>query len=800
MDDAVRQSLPQPPHDRGTNTPQASQIPSGAGGFGSISSPAVGWDGFARATSPALATILKPLFRGDVCVSLAYRVRSAFYLRPGTAATPTVATLLQQPEDLKGYHLHIHNSPCGDNEVVSATEREEGRGSRDQTLIAPTERLRRSVWLWFWGIVVGIAVVAAVLGAVSVFWDPFPGFLAGVPPEQKSAWYVGILVGVEALLLVLERGYSKAMEGREWFHHALRPSYEAKDSPRPSDAEVANMYSEVLGNHDFPRFLREVPVLLFLPPGKYDTDEIVSASGGPFDKRELRRVALRFGVNYDDFSEWLVADSRKRYGRRVNRAMVRLTSLPETHLRSDGRNVISLKVGRCRYEDFLMTDYATLWKIEPQEASMRDLLETRTDGDGWIAPTDFVESAKRFSMMIGVTVLITAFQQGTQEPVLILQRRSGRVKEGKGGVGASASGGMEWRRDRIMPPSLGPYDPRTWILGAKSLSVMKAALNETYEELGLRPRDLRGGGVMAPAIIGAGYNLLHGRDLNFYLHFHSTLSFEEILRCSRDARDRWEMQHLVPVRLRDLVAAWQGGSSSRVAAALASDGNRHLLAALTCFFAGGRADRFHLTVPSTPAERQSEQAEGRTGAQAKRLVLVMGAPGTGKSDVSRHLCELLGAAHLDKDLINEAFVSCDRESSFYEVHIRDQSYEAVYKLAKENLSHGVSVILDAPFLGPVKDEKWRKRIEGIATETSSKLEIVQVLLSEETLRERLRKRNEPRDRQRLEDDRVWREWIEKEPPSREITWPNQSVIAFWNDGELSRAKVQSQIAEKLHDS
>src|SRR5690606_5506224 len=98
-----------------------------------------------------------------------------------------------------------------------------------------------------------------------------------------------------------------------------------------------------------------------------------------------------------------------------------------------------------------------------------------------------------------------------------------------------------------------------------------------------------------------------------------------------------------------------------------------------------------------------------------KLVLVAGAPGSGKTFVGKQLA--MGSAVLvDKDTVSILFTEAmlpllgshpdDRESERYLTRIRNLEYAAMMHQAFENLELGHSVVCVAPFVRELTDAAW----------------------------------------------------------------------------------------------
>ncbi len=92
--------------------------------------------------------------------------------------------------------------------------------------------------------------------------------------------------------------------------------------------------------------------------------------------------------------------------------------------------------------------------------------------------------------------------------------------------------------------------------------------------------------------------------------------------------------------------------------------------------------------------------------------------------------------------------------------MREKLYDALYRIAKENLLIGNSVLLDAPHIRQVQAREWCRWIQQIAEEAGAWMQAIRCYCREELLRERLTIRGEPLDRWKLEN---WQPFLQEQP-------------------------------------
>ncbi len=154
-----------------------------------------------------------------------------------------------------------------------------------------------------------------------------------------------------------------------------------------------------------------------------------------------------------------------------------------------------------------------------------------------------------------------------------------------------------------------------------------------------------------------------------------------------------------------------------------------------------------------------------------KLHVVCGPPACGKSIYGRELAAREGAVLLDNDVATEPVVQAgmeaaglsrdDRDSPTYKQIFREPVYEALYRLAEENLPH-LPVVLVGPFTSESQDAEWPVRLQqrfGVPVQVHF------VYCAPEIRKERMVARGETRDLAKLER---WEEYLrttaEMRPP------------------------------------
>ncbi|WP_406542314.1 AAA family ATPase [Clostridium ljungdahlii] len=105
-----------------------------------------------------------------------------------------------------------------------------------------------------------------------------------------------------------------------------------------------------------------------------------------------------------------------------------------------------------------------------------------------------------------------------------------------------------------------------------------------------------------------------------------------------------------------------------------------------------------------------------------RAVFLVGPAGSGKSTVGKLIASHFQFAYLDKDVVCNKFtgklletqgISPDARDGceFYQKRIMPMEYETLLQIAADNIKSGISVVLDAPFVGYFTDENYINKLK-----------------------------------------------------------------------------------------
>ncbi len=123
----------------------------------------------------------------------------------------------------------------------------------------------------------------------------------------------------------------------------------------------------------------------------------------------------------------------------------------------------------------------------------------------------------------------------------------------------------------------------------------------------------------------------------------------------------------------------------------------------------------------------------------RKIIVFAGLPGTGKTSLARTVARELRAVYLDKDTIKDATINLGREMKLTQATelAGPLSYELLVRIARDNLTVGLSVVLDSP----AGYRAFRENVESLARSAKAELKLIECICTNEgLLRDRIEHR------------------------------------------------------------
>lgn len=183
------------------------------------------------------------------------------------------------------------------------------------------------------------------------------------------------------------------------------------------------------------------------------------------------------------------------------------------------------------------------------------------------------------------------------------------------------------------------------------------------------------------------------------------------------------------------------------------------------------------------------------------LIIITGCAGSGKTTIGKELAKHLGYAYIDKDTVTRDYTDFiltqlgsfagDRESDLYKNQILPIEYKVTFKVCREVIENGDSVVLTIPFIGQIRDwSKWisLKKEAGIMEDIDVKF--IWIKHDIDTEKKNILKRGAVRDTYKINHWDEYTESVEGIEPSAEF-----DAYIYVNDCEVKLSDTLEEVKQ-----
>lgn len=184
----------------------------------------------------------------------------------------------------------------------------------------------------------------------------------------------------------------------------------------------------------------------------------------------------------------------------------------------------------------------------------------------------------------------------------------------------------------------------------------------------------------------------------------------------------------------------------------------------------------------------------------KKLILVGGVPGSGKTFIGKAIAEQLQASYLDKDTLTESLSEAllvalgsskdDRESEIYVNQVKSLEYKTLMDTAIENMQVGNKyVVCTAPFLNHFNDADWLACVKEKSLELGYNVLLVWLTSDLETAKSRIVNRNAERDTWKVSNWTMYSSELSIEPP----TPASEDLMSIIDNSKHPNIPIKTQV-------
>ena len=183
------------------------------------------------------------------------------------------------------------------------------------------------------------------------------------------------------------------------------------------------------------------------------------------------------------------------------------------------------------------------------------------------------------------------------------------------------------------------------------------------------------------------------------------------------------------------------------------------------------------------------------------LIIIAGCAGSGKTTVGKELAKQLGFSYVDKDTVTRDYTDFiltrsgsfegDRESDLYKEQILPIEYHVTFKVCREILENGSSVVLTIPFIGQIRDmSKWLSIKEKARISDDVIVKFIWIKHDINTEKKNILKRGASRDAYKLSHWDEYADSVEGIEPSADF-----NAYIYVNDCEAKLADTLVEVRQ-----
>lgn len=183
------------------------------------------------------------------------------------------------------------------------------------------------------------------------------------------------------------------------------------------------------------------------------------------------------------------------------------------------------------------------------------------------------------------------------------------------------------------------------------------------------------------------------------------------------------------------------------------------------------------------------------------LIIITGCAGSGKTTIGKELAKQLGFAYIDKDTVTREYTDFiltklgsyegDRESDLYKEQILPIEYRVTFKVCREVLENGDSVVLTIPFIGQIRSwSKWLSIKNEARIKDNVNIKFIWIKHDIDTEKKNIIKRGATRDKYKLDH---WDEYAESVDGIEPIAEFN--AYTYVNDCEVKLADTLEEVKQ-----